>query len=152
MLSNHLAAETRFRTPKLLVDHDVHRAFNVLVATGDWRYGVLEVDSPDRRDFSISDTAFLETLAATLAQAIAKARRMEELRASRALAQGVLDASPDCVKVLSAEGLVTFMNSRGLEVNEFASFEAVKGRELASLWPAEARDAIGGGREARGRG
>ncbi len=142
VLSNHLAAETRFRTPQLLVDHDVHRAFNVLVAAGEWRYGVLEVDSPDKRDFSISDTAFLETLAATLAQAIAKARRMEELRASRALARGVLDASPDCVKVLTAEGLVTFINSRGLEVNEFPGFDAVKGRELASMWPAEARDAI----------
>ena len=142
VLTNHLAAETRFRTPQLLVDHDVHRAFNVLVAAGEWRYGVLEVDSPDTRDFSLSDTAFLETLAATLAQAIAKARRMEELRASRAFAQGVLDASPDCVKVLSAEGLVTFMNARGVEVNEFASFEDVRGREFASLWPEESRAAI----------
>ena len=83
VLSNHLAAETRFRTPQLLVDHDVRRAFNVLVATADWRYGVLEVDSPDQRDFSISDTAFLETLAATLAHAIAKRRRLNELEAGR---------------------------------------------------------------------
>ncbi len=79
VLSNHLAAETRFRTPRLLVEHDVHRAFNVLIAVGADRYGVLEVDSPDERDFTISDTAFLETLAATLAQAIARTRRMGEL-------------------------------------------------------------------------
>ena len=83
VLSNHLSQETRFRTPKLLVDHDVHRAFNVLVATDEWRYGVLEVDSPDERDFTIADTAFLVTLAATLAQAIAKQRRMRELEESR---------------------------------------------------------------------
>ncbi|WP_428981028.1 ATP-binding protein [Lichenibacterium dinghuense] len=86
VLSNHLAAETRFRTPRLLVEHDVHRAFNVLVAVGGDRYGVLEVDSPDERDFTLSDTAFLETLAATLAQAIGRTRRMGELaRAQREL-------------------------------------------------------------------
>ena len=79
VLSNHLAAETRFRTPRLLVEHNVHRAFNVLVSTDSDRYGVLEVDSPDERDFTISDTAFLETLAATLAHAIGRSRRMAEL-------------------------------------------------------------------------
>ncbi|WP_319933938.1 ATP-binding protein [Lichenihabitans sp. Uapishka_5] len=84
VLSNHLANETRFRTPKLLVEHGVHRAFNVLVETPDWRYGVLEVDSPDERDFSISDTAFLQTLAATLALAIAKANRRRDLSESEA--------------------------------------------------------------------
>ena len=142
VLSNHLSTETRFRTPQILIDHSVNRAFNVLVATGEWRYGVLEVDSPDRRDFSISDTAFLETVAATLAQAIAKARRMEELRDSRAFVQGVIDASPDCVKVLSAEGVVEFINERGVALNGFGSAEAVLGRELAALWPPAARDAI----------
>ena len=82
VLSNHLAGETRFRTPKLLVDHGVHRAFNVLVETPQWRYGVLEVDSPDERDFTISDTAFLQNLAATLAHAIAKNNRQQALRES----------------------------------------------------------------------
>jgi PAS domain S-box-containing protein len=82
VLSNHLAGETRFRTPKLLVDHGVHRAFNVLVETPEWRYGVLEVDSPDERDFSISDTAFLQNLAATLAHALARNNRQRALRDS----------------------------------------------------------------------
>ena len=59
VLSDQLAADTRFRTPKLLLDHGVHSAFNVLVASGERRYGVLEVDSPDARAFTLSDTAFL---------------------------------------------------------------------------------------------
>ncbi len=84
VLSNHLAAETRFRTPLLLVEHDVHRAFNVLVATDGRHYGVLEVDSPDDGDFSMSDAAFLENLAATLAHAIDRHRQVEELEEGRA--------------------------------------------------------------------
>ncbi len=142
VLSNHLAAETRFRTPQLLVDHGVHRALNVLVGMGTWRYGVLEVDSPDPRAFSVADTAFLETLAAILAQAIAKAARVEELRDSRAFAQGVIDASPDCVKVLSASGDIQYMNTRGVEVFGLSAFSEVEGLPLMALWPPESREPI----------
>src|SRR6476646_12296593 len=34
VISNHLQEETRFRTPKLLSDHGVKRAINVLIARG----------------------------------------------------------------------------------------------------------------------
>ena len=142
VLSNHLAKETRFRTPQLLVDHGVHRAFNVLVHTPGWRFGVLEVDSPDERDFTLSDTAFLQALAATLAEAIGKARRIQELRRSEAFVQGVMEASPDCIKVLSVAGTLEYMNHRGLEMNELASWDDVRGREFAAMWPEAEQDAV----------
>ena len=50
VISNHLQEETRFRTPKLLSDHGIRRAINVLIARGGeghLPFGVLEVDSPD---------------------------------------------------------------------------------------------------------
>ena len=34
VISNHLQEETRFRTPKLLSDHGIKRAINVLIARG----------------------------------------------------------------------------------------------------------------------
>lgn len=34
VISNHLEAETRFRTPELLADHGVRRAINVLIEKG----------------------------------------------------------------------------------------------------------------------
>jgi GAF domain-containing protein len=34
VISNHLQEETRFRTPKLLLDHGIRRAINVLIARG----------------------------------------------------------------------------------------------------------------------
>jgi two-component system, sensor histidine kinase PdtaS len=34
VISNHLQEETRFRTPKLLSDHGIRRAINVLIARG----------------------------------------------------------------------------------------------------------------------
>jgi hypothetical protein len=35
VISNHLEAETRFRTPKLLAEHGVRRAINVLIERGE---------------------------------------------------------------------------------------------------------------------
>ena len=50
VISNHLQEETRFRTPKLLSEHGIKRAINVLIARGGeghLPFGVLEVDSAD---------------------------------------------------------------------------------------------------------
>ncbi len=142
VLSNHLAQETRFRTPRLLLQHGVRRTFNVLIQAEGLRYGVLVVDSPDGGEFAPEGESFLVTLAATLAQALVRQRGLAELRASRSFVQGVLDASPDCVTVLSREGLLRFINRRGVEMNEFGSAEAVLGREFAGFWPEAERAGI----------
>lgn len=142
VLSNHLAEETRFRTPALLVEHGVHRAFNVLIPTPDRHYGVLEVDSPDRGDFSLSDTAFLQSLAATLAHAITRQARIQELRSSEIFAYGMLEASQDCVKVLDADGTLEQMNANGVCLLGLDSFADVSGQAWASLWPEEQRPKV----------
>ena len=62
LISNHLEAETRFRTPQLLADHGVRRAINVLIEKGGEGkafFGVLEVDSADPGQFDQGDADFL---------------------------------------------------------------------------------------------
>jgi len=73
VISNHLQAETRFRTPKLLSDHGIRRAINVLIARGgegDLPFGVLEVDSPVPGQFDLADANFLAGFAGLLGIAI----------------------------------------------------------------------------------
>ena len=60
VISNHLAAETRFRTPAIMVEHGVKRAVNVLIQGDGERFGVLEVDSPSEGRFTEADLAFLQ--------------------------------------------------------------------------------------------
>jgi two-component sensor histidine kinase len=75
VISNHLAGEARFRTPRLLADHGVRRAVNVVVAgEAGPAFGVLEADSRDPGEFSEHDIAFLQALANTLGLAIDRAR------------------------------------------------------------------------------
>lgn len=89
VVSNDLAAETRFRAPTLLVEHGVRGAINVLIRTEREDFGVLEVDSTNRGAFGAADVAFLQTLANTLAVAIRaqkrEAAREQTLREKEAL-------------------------------------------------------------------
>jgi two-component sensor histidine kinase len=80
VISNHLSRETRFRTPKLLADHGVVRAVNVVIRGDGAPYGVLEADSRDPGAFSPHDVAFMQALANTLGLAIEKEKALNDKR------------------------------------------------------------------------
>ena len=82
VISNHLELEERFRTPKILVTHGVHRAMNVILQ-GDGRpFGVLEVDSRSQDQFVEHDLAFLQGAANILGMAIERERHERNLKAA----------------------------------------------------------------------
>jgi len=82
VISNHLSAETRFRTPAMLVEHGVKRAVNVLIQGDTEPFGVLEVDSPTEGRFTDADIAFMLGFANLLGIAIERQRAEEALRIS----------------------------------------------------------------------
>ena len=83
VISNHLDGEDQFRTPKLMIEHGVKRAINVLIAYGGGRWGVLEVDSSSAGEFEAADLAFLQGLANFIG--VALDRQVAEDRLSQAL-------------------------------------------------------------------
>ena len=160
VLSNHLGSESRFTTPALLIEHGVHSALNVLI--GDHvapDFGVLEVDSTNRDEFARHDMAFLESLANTIADAIGKMARIEAVRRSQELADILLQASPDCVQILSPDGILQVINSRGIRLFEMDDQPSPIGSPWENLWPAEevgrvrgALDAARAGRQTQFQG
>jgi len=85
VISNHLEAETRFRTPQLLVDHGIRRAINVLIekgGEGTTFFGVLEVDSADPGQFDEADADFLAGFASLLGIAIERQQADADLQAA----------------------------------------------------------------------
>ena len=82
VVSNDLASELRFRTPRLLLEHRVRSAINVLVQEDGHSFGVLEVDSTHRAEFGEADVAYLQALANTLAAAIRAQQREDSLAAA----------------------------------------------------------------------
>ncbi|MCG6205777.1 GAF domain-containing protein [Rhodopseudomonas sp. HC1] len=85
VISNHLQKETRFRTPKLLADHGIRRAINVLIrrgGEGDTPFGILEADTPDPGQFDDADADFLAGFAGLLGIAIERQHADAKLQAA----------------------------------------------------------------------
>ena len=80
VISNHLENEQRFRTPELLVEHDIRRAMNVILQGDGSPYGVLEVDSRSEGEFTEHDIAFLQGAANILGMAIERQRYERQLK------------------------------------------------------------------------
>jgi len=57
------------------------------------------------------------------------------LHDSEALNRSILEASADCIKLVSRDGMIELMNAPGMCAMELASPDCVVGREWSSLWP-----------------
>ena len=82
VISNHLQAETRFRTPELMARHGVKRAANVLISASGKSFGVLEVDSRDEGEFGAADLSFLTGFANLIAVAVERKLAEAQLEAA----------------------------------------------------------------------
>jgi diguanylate cyclase (GGDEF)-like protein/PAS domain S-box-containing protein len=73
---------------------------------------------------------------------ITERRKAEiELAHSEELYRSVLDASADCIKILSLDGKLELMNAPGLAAKELV-WEDIAGQHLSSLWPQSDRPAL----------
>lgn len=136
VLSNHLSAEDRFRTPDLLLRYGIQRAINVPVRGVPEAYGVLEADSPDEDDFIESDIVFLEAIASVISMTRERLLSMDSSQQDELFSTNVLNASLDCISVLSPEGQIEFMNENGLNQMEIDEIALVQGKHWRELWPA----------------
>lgn len=74
VISNELLTEERFRVPRLLKEHGVQSAVNVIIRNQANVFGVLEADNRDARTFTKEDVRFLQGYANILSFAIEQHR------------------------------------------------------------------------------
>lgn len=65
------------------------------------------------------------------------------LRSSEEFARTVLEASPDCLKVIGSDGAMDYLNQNGACLLELDSPRSVLGQQWESLWPDISRPVIG---------
>lgn len=71
---------------------------------------------------------------------IAAVRLIEEIGVgSDSLALAVLEQSDDCIKILSRDGELDYMNCGGVSAMQLTDFNAVSGKLWWELWPEESR-------------
>jgi PAS domain S-box-containing protein len=74
--------------------------------------------------------------------AAAQADTVRSLRRSQARLQAIVDAEPECVKLLDRHGNLIEMNPAGLRMIEAESLDAVRGHCVFPLVRPEHRDAF----------
>jgi two-component sensor histidine kinase len=78
----NLAEAEGFVLPDFYEQHGIVSTVNVVIqgsSNGDAPYGILEIDSPEPREYHPQDVSFLTGFANVLAEAVATAQRMEKL-------------------------------------------------------------------------
>lgn len=80
MISPDISKETRFKYPQFLIDNNVKAVANVVIIGGQGRspFGILQIDSHVPREFTESDTLFLQSYANLLAGAVDRIRVQRE--------------------------------------------------------------------------
>ncbi|HDS1736724.1 PAS domain-containing protein [Pseudomonas sp. BP8] len=144
VISNHLGQEHRFRTPSLLKKYGIERAINVPIRGASVPFGVLEADSGDGDDFMESDLVFMEGIANVISMAVERMAAGAEANRPSPYSESVLNASPDCVKILSADGEIEFMNDAGMCLMQLGELGHIQGQEWARLWPEESKAVVKG--------
>lgn len=149
VISNHLHEESRFRTPRLLADHGVKRAINVLIERGNDKaqnYGVLEVDSPDAGQFDRTDADFLAVFAGLLGiaierqQADAKLVRAMEYQAllTREMSHRVKNSLMSVVSVLRVQARSAQSEDIGQALDDASSRVETIAQVHDHLWRGDA--------------
>jgi PAS domain S-box-containing protein len=140
VISNHLSAEARFRTPQLMIEHGVRRAINVIIRGEGGPFGVLEADSREDGKFDTADVAFLQGFANLLGSAIDRARveaaYHERNEQQNLMLEGIRDHA---IFMTDTEGRITSWPSGAQTIFQWAP-EEVLGQDTGVLFTPEDRE------------
>ncbi|GAB3726349.1 hypothetical protein GCM10028862_01540 [Luteimonas pelagia] len=103
---------------------------------------VASVQQTVPRHWKSHEVALAEQVVARCWEALERARVAGELRVSEARYRAMVQASPECVKVVAPDGTVLQMNAAGLRMVEAPGPEAVVGKCVYDLIAPEHRDAF----------
>lgn len=89
-----------------------------------------------------SELSLIEQYAALASLAIERKQAADRLLASESRLSGIINAEPECIKIVDAQGLLRQMNPAGLAMIEADSLDQVAGSPVRGLVAPEYRDAF----------
>jgi len=124
--------------------HDLRYHASVPLWTSDRAIGIMNLIGTEQGLFDEAELKMLYSVGNQVALAVECARVHEHLeqlveektsalRASEARLRTIIEAEPECVKIMDAEGRLVQMNAMGLVMLEADSFEQVQGRKIAEF-------------------
>jgi diguanylate cyclase (GGDEF)-like protein/PAS domain S-box-containing protein len=131
--------EGSFPRAAIAAQTDLHAGFGIPVKAGDEMVAVLEffVREPRAEDEHLTNT--VSSVAAQLGSVIQRKRTEVALRHRENELRAIIEAEPECVKIMSADGILLQMNAAGLAMIE-ARAEQVIGKPMLQLLMPEYRE------------
>jgi len=96
----------------------------------------------DERTYTDRDVEFLASVGGQIALAIERKQAEDALRASETRLRAIIETEPECVKLVSCEGILLEMNPAGLAMIEAESAEQVVGQSVYPMVCPEHREAF----------
>jgi PAS domain S-box-containing protein len=103
-----LGTDRRFGSSPLLSSHGVVSSLSVLVHGKERPFGILDAHASQRREFTIHDAHFLQSIANVLATAIDRARTEAALRSSEEHFRSLIENASDIVTVVGENGVFRY--------------------------------------------
>ena len=114
-IANAIEGDRRYRLPRMLADHGVRRAINVVIATHDRRYGIIEGDSRGNGRFTEADVAFMQGFANLLGVAFERQQSEARLRHAHARNDEILESISDAFYAVDHDWRFTYVNRKAEE-------------------------------------
>jgi PAS domain S-box-containing protein len=131
-----LAAESRFRAPKLLSDHGVRSGMSVALTCEGRPFGVLGAHARARRRFDEDEAGFLQAVANVASTAIERHRAGQRLRQSEEQLRAFMTFSPSVMFIKDRAGRYLHVNDEFLRRFGLRR-EQVIGRADGAIFPRE---------------
>lgn len=135
-----LTQEDSFVCAKVVAQSDLKAGLGVPVMEGNEVIAVLEFFVREPREEDGHLTSIVSSIAAQLGSVIQRKHAEEALRRSENQLRAIVDAEPECVKIVSADGTLLKMNAAGLDMIEASRPEQVIGKSIFGLLMPEYRE------------
>jgi diguanylate cyclase (GGDEF)-like protein/PAS domain S-box-containing protein len=136
-----VTAEKNFPRAGVAMEAGLKAGLGIPVMAGDEFIAAIEffVREPRREDEHLTDV--VSSAAIQLGSVIRRKRAEQALRRSENELRAIIDAEPECVKVMRVDGILVQMNAAGLAMIEASGPEQVIGKSIMHLLLPEYRQA-----------
>ncbi len=137
---NDATCDGNFPRASAAMEAGLRAGLGIPVLAGDEMIAVLEFFVRAPRDEDEHLTGIVSSIAAQLGSMIEHKRAQEALRRSENQLRAIVDAEPECVKIVAADGTLLQMNAAGLAMIEASRPEQVIGKSVFGLLMPEYRE------------
>ncbi|HKD68967.1 MAG TPA: PAS domain S-box protein [Candidatus Binataceae bacterium] len=132
VIVDDFSTETRFKVALAVFERGLRSGLSTVIAGSKRPYGAITLSSTKHRNFSADDTAFVQSVANIITEAVQRMSSEHALRRSEEYYRLVIQNSSDAIAVIDRAGIVRYANDAGYTMFGYpiGNPEAQEGRPI----------------------